>query len=76
MDTYMTKENKSNEKKDNTSPLVSQDVPTKFEYGKPIKLKRPKGKKSLGIVLNDKYARLIRSRKKREISQHSINRSG
>lgn len=54
-------------KKENIGPLTSQDVPTKFEYlNKPIKPKRPKPKK-VGIILEDKYARLIRKRKKKEI---------
>ena len=59
-------ENKKN-KEENTGPLISQDVPTTFEYlNKPIKPKKPKPKKG-GIFLEDKYAKLIRKRKKREI---------
>jgi len=63
----MTKEKQTKDKKENSGPLVSQDIPTKFEYGKPIKLKRPQSKKKSGIVLEDKYAKLIRARKKKEI---------
>lgn len=59
-------DNKNN-KKDNSGPLVSSDVPKKIQYGTNyIKPKRPKSKKSF-LLLTDKQARLIRSRKKKEI---------
>ena len=65
----MTKEKQNKDKKDNSGPLVSEDIGDLIpkEYlNKPIKAKRPQTKK-FGIVLEDKYAKLIRSRKKKEI---------
>ena len=53
--------------KTNNGPLVSQDIPTGFEYS--TKLIKPirSTKKKPGIILDDNYAKLIRARKKKEI---------